>query len=178
MVNAALRRKKVERLYQKYSRLLLKVARDSTDDPYLAEDAVQQTFEKVIARIDDIDDTDERRTGGLLILMCKQAVAEQHRRKTRVIGVTMDSPPEQVSDDPDPLLEHLLRMESPEVIRDYLSWLPDKYLDPLLMHCIEEKSVSCIAHMLHISEKGVYMRIARAKQKIQSHIEKEGGWLL
>ncbi len=36
MVNADLRYKKVERLYQKYFRLLLKVARDSTDDPYLA----------------------------------------------------------------------------------------------------------------------------------------------
>lgn len=177
-MNADLRRKKVERLYEKYSRLLLKVARDSTDDLYLAEDAVQQTFEKVIARIDDIDDTDERRTGGLLILMCKQSVAEQHRRKTRAIGVTMDSPPEQPSDTLDPLSEHLLRMESPEALRDYLSWLPDKYLDPLLMHYIEEKTVTQIAHTLRISEKGVYMRLRRAKQKVQAHIEKEGGWML
>lgn len=64
-------KEKFLRLHEKYSRLLLKVALESTDDPHLAHDAVQQTYERVLTMIDKIREGNQKETGGLLIRMCQ-----------------------------------------------------------------------------------------------------------
>lgn len=47
-------RNKMELLYIKYQRLMFKVAKDILEDDYLAEDAVNDAFVKVVGYLDRI----------------------------------------------------------------------------------------------------------------------------
>lgn len=168
---------KAKRLYEKYSRLMLKVAYDSTDDSQLAEDAVSQTFVKVLDRIDSIDESNEKRTGSLLILMCKQAITEEYKKKCRAIGVPL-AEPNSGATEPDAVISEVLKNESPAILRQQLSWLPSKYLEPLILHYVDELSVREIADRLETSESNVYTLLHRARKKLLDYSERNGGQLL
>lgn len=165
-----------ERLFTKYSRLLLKIANDITDDPHLAEEAVSDTFEKVLKRKKKIDESNERRTGGLLIVMCKQSVAKLYKQKCQSVGVLMSEPPEKMTE-LDEVLEEILQKESSTDIRKQLSWMDPKYLDPLVMYYADEIPVPVISQRLGISENNVYTRLHRAKAILRKRY-KNGGMLL
>lgn len=168
---------KLERLYRKYVGAMLRAAMGATNDRQLAEDAVQQTFEKVIGLIERVDEEDEERTGGLLILMCRQAVFDLHDKKIRTIG-------SQVLDDAwqnyffderqEDLLEQFLRKESAECLREAIKALDKKYAMPILlkygMGCFSAQ----IAKALEIEENLVNQRLYRARQKIKKHLTEKG----
>lgn len=168
------RAEKAERLYKRYSRLLLKIAYASTDDPQLAEDAVSQTFLKVIDRIDTIDESNKKRTGSLLILMCKQMLSEQYKKKCRAIGIPL-AQPDSGATAADAVISEVLEHESPDVIREQLSWLPNKYLEPIILYYVNELSVADIAAKLNTSESNIYTLLHRARKKLLEHSEKNGG---
>lgn len=169
---------KVERLYRKYAGAMLRAAMAATDDRQLAEDAVQQTFEKVIGLADRIDEENERRTGGLLVLMCRQAVADLYESKMRTIGAqTLDH--EAHGENPDmqqeDLLDLLLRKESMEELRQALRFLDPKYAEPLLLKYGAGLSGVEIAKVLGIEENLVNQRLHRAKQKVKEWLAGKGG---
>lgn len=168
---------KAERLYKKYSRLMLKVAYDSTDDPQLAEDAVSQTFVKVLDRIDSIDESSEKRTGSLLILMCKQIITEQYKKKCRTIGIPL-AEPDSGATRPDAVISEVLENESPAMLRQQLSWLPPKYLEPLILYYVDELSIAEIAKRQKTSESNIYTLLHRARKKLLDYSERNGGQLL
>lgn len=168
---------KVERLYHNYSKLLFKIALSVTNDRHLAEDAVQQTFEKVIKIADKIEEENTRATGGLLILMCKQAVSEQYRAKKKSMG-------EQIVDEEgfdvvshDDLWEALLQRQSEERIKDSLKWLKPKYLEPIILKYVYELEVETIAALLGLNVNTVYTRLARGRAMIKRRIIEQGGEL-
>lgn len=168
---------KVARLYKKYSRLLLKDAIKHTDDPHLANEAVSDTFEKVMKRVEKIDETDEKRTGGLLIVMCRQSVAKLYKQKCRSVGISMAEPPDSPTE-ADEVVNAVLQRSSTRDIDERLSWLDETYRVPFIMFCIDEIPVSKIAQRLGISENTVYTRVHRAKRKIREWLDLKGGTLL
>lgn len=168
---------KVERLYNNYSKLLYKVALGATNDKHLAEDAVQQTFEKVIRIADKINEENVRATGGLLILMCKQAVSEQHRAKVKSIG-------EQIVDEDgfeavshEELWEVLVRKGSEEHMKACLKWLKPKYREPIIYRYVYELEVEAIAELLGLNVHTVYTRLNRGRELIKRRVIGNGGEL-
>ena len=172
-----LRGDKAARLYEKYSRLLLKFANGRTDDPHLASEAVSDTFEKVMKRVEKIDEADEKRTGGLLIVMCKQSVAKLYNQKCRSVGIPIAEPPDSPTES-DEVVDEVLQRSSIRDIDERLSWLDEKYRVPFIMYCIDEIPVPKIAQRLGISEVTVYTRVHRAKAKIREWLDLKGGTLL
>lgn len=167
---------KAECLYMKYSRLLLKIAYRKTDDAYLAQDAVSQTFEKILKRLDTIDESDEKHTGALLILMCRQAVVDLHKQKSKVIGILLAEPPSNATA-PDAVENEVVQSCSWGEIRSALSWLPRMYLDPFLMHHLDDMSISEVSQKLGITEGTVHTRLHRARVKLREEYFRNGGKL-
>lgn len=167
---------KLERLYKKYVGAMLRAAMGATNDRQLAEDAVQQTFEKVIGLIDRIDEEDEERTGGLLILMCRQAVFDLHNKKIRTIGTQrlddtcQSSLLEERQED---LLEQFLRKESAQRLRAAIDSLDEKHAIPVMLKYGMDCSSTQIAEALGIEENLVNQRLYRARQKMKKYLTEQ-----
>lgn len=64
-------RDKFERLFHQYERCLKYTAQNILFDEHLAEDAVQETFIRIISCLDKIDESDEHKTIAFLITVIK-----------------------------------------------------------------------------------------------------------
>lgn len=172
-------KEKFLRLHEKYSRLLLKVALESTDDPHLAHDAVQQTYERVLTMIDKIREGNQKETGGLLIRMCQQMVHYLYSKKIKAVGkqpnpdeFDMEQIPDESTRD---IMKDLIQKESTEELVESLSWLHEDFRNPLIYRYVYDMTTKEIAEMLGINENLVYSRIHRAKLKIKNRLKKNGG---
>lgn len=164
---------KIERLYRRYHRLLRTVAFNATDDRFLAEDAVQNTFLKVIRFVDKIDDENPRRLGRLLTIMCKQAVTELFHAKVRAIGTPDDELAyEYEGMTPELYLEHLTQQQQVRYLKCCLEKMDPKYGIPLRMRYVDNVPIAQIAIELGIPENTVYMRIHRARAKLRESMER------
>lgn len=166
----------IECLYERYSRFLLKFAYKQTTDTYLAEDAVSLTFEKVMKNINKLEITSESYTCALLMLMCKRAIIDLSKQKIRAIGIPLADPPDG-STDTDEVINEVLQQNSREEIERILCWLPNKYLEPFLMHHLDGLSVSEISQKTGVSHEAVRSRLRRAKGKLQEQYRQNGGRL-
>ncbi len=61
---------KVERLYKKYSNIMFSEANKILQDKQLAEDAVQQSFIKIISNLHKIDENNCPQTKNFLVIIC------------------------------------------------------------------------------------------------------------
>ena len=64
-------RSKTERLYYTYKPVMVGVAYNILKDKYLAEDAVHQSFIRVINNLQKIDENDCHKTKGFLVIICR-----------------------------------------------------------------------------------------------------------
>lgn len=166
---------KVEQLYNKYARGMLRAANAKTDDYHLAQDAVQQTFIKIL-KMDSskIDDSDERRVFNLLCMMAQQAVTELFNKKAKAVG-------EQILDKEDFQMESecegdpldcLLQKIAVEEVRDAMMSLPDSYLQPMLLKYVHGLTNEDIARTMGIEANNVYIRIHRGREKLKKILGK------
>ena len=72
---------KVERLYKKYKNMLYFVAIKILHEHYLAEDAVQGSFVKVMKHLDKIDERDEISARRFLAIICKNISISIYRKR-------------------------------------------------------------------------------------------------
>lgn len=167
---------KAERLFKNHFRLLIKISLSITNDVYLAEDAVSETFVKTIKRIKLIDDSNKKRVGALLIIMCKQSLADLAEQRIRAVGISVPDP--QVgSTDFNEVENEVLRLNSRDEIQKALHWLPTKYLEPFLMFYLDEIAVIEISKNLKISPGVTYSRIRIAKEMLREEYYRNGGKL-
>lgn len=172
----AMQAEKVERLYRNYYKLMVNIAQKVTDDRQLAEDAVQNTFLKVIRIVDQIREEEPHKTKRLLGMMCRQAVTELYKRKKRVIGSCDDWYKIQYDGlTPDRYLEWLMYQETLGELALCIGLLDEKYGMPITMRYLKGVPVSEIALQLGIPENTVYMRIYRARAKLKENMERISG---
>lgn len=154
---------------------MLRAANNKTDDWQLAQDAVQRTFIKVIKIIDTIDEQSERRTGGLLCKMVRQAVYELYHEKKRCVGEqSVDNDGVQLAGASGDPLEELAKRDAPETLKRMLSGLQENYATLLLLRYGYDMSNEEIATAMGISINTVYVWMSRGKQKLKNMLMKGG----
>lgn len=162
---------KTERLYNRYANLMFKVALDLTKDKQMAEDALQHTFVKVIKIVDKINEDNIKETGGLLILMCKQAVSELYKERARSVGTqAYDEYTEREAVSNEELWETLISKEPEQYMRSAPKWLKPEYLEPVIYRYVYEIDVPVIAQLLGLNVSTTYTRLRRAREQIKRYI--------
>ena len=73
---------KVERLYERYKRLLYKIAYNILKDKYLSEDAVHQTFIRIINNLHKIGEINCPQTQSFLVIMCRNVAIDIYNQRT------------------------------------------------------------------------------------------------
>lgn len=75
---------KIERLYHKYYRLMYYVANKILQDNYLAEDAVQTAFLKLIPNLHKIEDINSHKTKAFVVIVVENVAKRMYTKRRKI----------------------------------------------------------------------------------------------
>lgn len=152
-----------EKLYNKYSKFMFKVAYTILNDNFLTEDAVQQSFIKVIKNLSKIDEKQEKRTRNFIGLITKNVSIDIYN-KTKNQPIYLDE--DYVTDKSYDISHIIINKETIVRLKIHIKTLKPIYQIPLLLHAEQGLSVNEIAEILDLKPKAVQKRIERARAQL------------
>lgn len=83
MVDSPEEKRKIEKLYEKYNRLMYTVAFKVLKHSEDAEDALMEAWEKIIAHLDKINEIDCQETKSFLVIITERTAIDLYRKKSK-----------------------------------------------------------------------------------------------
>lgn len=160
MIERPADRDKFLQVYELYKDLLYRIAMDILKNRDDAEDAVQQTFLRVIRRLDGIDRADSARTRSFVVLLCRYCSIDLYNERKRASVVPPDMPA-------------LAESTQDDFVLDAFRRLPYPYRDLLLLRYRHGYSAREIAGMLGMKYETVKKYIQRAKERLAALLKEE-----
>jgi RNA polymerase sigma-70 factor (ECF subfamily) len=151
-------------LYKRYYAAMVWLAYSVLLDWNLAEDAAQQAFVLACERLPDLKRAD--RFSPWLATICRhtaQDIIRERRRHVRSRGSAFAAGYEQYARD-----------GFAEAVKKAVDSLPPMYREIVVLHYYNQMSYQQIQSVLGISGHVVKGRLARARNKIQAHLKREG----
>lgn len=163
-------REYVEDLYKKYEQPMFKIAYNILHNSTDAEDAVQNTFMKIIDNLEKIRAIDSKETKYYLFYMTRNAAKDIQRKANHL--------PESVEElgelEADISVEDSVMIKIDlEELKTAMRMLPDNEHDILFMNLILGHPPAEIAGLYGISSNTVRQQIFRAKQHLKQILENE-----
>ncbi len=166
-------REKFRRIYAKYHRLIYHVAYQILHNNEDAEDAVQETFMRVVENFSKNSEPICPKTKNFLVIICKNVSLNMLRERNRVSTAELpDSlPDERTGADPQEtsseknLVQHVVGA---------IQSLPDRYRDCMYMELIQEMSYREIASALGQKPETVRKRLQRGKKLLREKLREMG----
>lgn len=135
-------------------------------DPSLAEDALQNVFEKSVERQKELQN--HPNLMGWMVKSLKNEVLMHHRKNSRLEGLEGMSEPAAVPADT------LEARESHRLIFELVATLPDKQREIFHLREVEEMSYEEIAQHLDISLDQVKVNLHRARKTLRQKLINQG----
>lgn len=156
---------KLERLYISYKQPMYHAALRILRQPCDAEDAVHDTFVKIMGHLDKLCPEDECKTRGFLVVAAERTAIDHYRRRKRLGAVSLDCLPEQSA--------ACGARDMDDWICIYLAFflLPTPYATLLWLRYFHGYTDTEISIFLSISEPNVRKRISRAKSRLHTLLE-------
>ena len=167
---------KFELIYEQYGKLMFYIANQILKDKFLAEDAVHDSFIKIIKNLDKIQDVNCHKTKSFIAIIVKNHAINMFNNRKRKYCISLDEVQNILFKDfEDFVLENNNdnNVNSLGDIGKAIMQLPTIYKDVMILKFVHELANPEIATLLNINETTVRKRIERAKQKIQASLEKE-----
>lgn len=155
-------------LYEKYRRLMRKVAYDVLRDHGDTEDVLHESFIKIAKNMDNIGDPYCKETKNYLVIITKNTAIDMYRKKKRIYEREMSVPELKDYQGPHSYIKPNLGPE--QIIPEVLINIPDKYKSVLLLKYVNHYENKEIAKMLNLTEGNVRQRVVRGKQMIEKAI--------
>ena len=166
------KKNKVETLYYTYRHIMFKEAFEILKDQSLAEDAVNESFIRVIRHLDSIEAVACPRTCNFLKIICRNVAKDIYRKRKREDNLLHLLDAEYVSlPTPEDIV---LDRESTDKIINIISHMESTYKDVLIMSKIYHIKRDDLALIFGISAEAVTKRLQRAKTEIKKQLAKEG----
>jgi RNA polymerase sigma-70 factor (ECF subfamily) len=151
----------LEALVREHARLVYRVAFSVLRHHQDAEDAVQETFLRVLrqgARLSEV------RTPKTWLARIAWRVAIDRRKKAGEVAIDelAQAGMELLTHD-DSADDTVLATETGKVVEQLIAGLPEKLRAPLVLSTMDEMSTSEVGEVLHLSEAAVRSRIFRAR---------------
>ncbi len=166
-------RSAVEELYRTYGSTMLYIAQGILKDRYRAEDAVSQSFIKLIDNLQKITFSDCNKTKGLLVIIVRNTCLDMLRSEKGTDVLSPDEMEKETDCSQDLPLEHVISEESYSRMMNCLLKLNDSYKDILRLKYVYDYTNAEIVGILGISEGNARARLYRARQALIREIEKE-----
>lgn len=140
-----------EALYDKYADMLYRIALVNVQNSHDAEDIVHDVFIKYFQT--EISFKDENHQEGWFVKVTINACKDFLRKKAYRTHADIDD------------VHHLKSDEKEETDTIYiLSKVPERYRAVLVLHYLEDYSVSEVSKMLGLSQSAVKMRLSRGRE--------------
>lgn len=165
MIESEEGKSKFENLYLSYRQLMYYIANDILKDDYEAEDAVQQSFLRIVENIDKFPDPPCEKAKGLAVIITRRISIDIYRKRKKRATVSLDG-----EDWPDENTA-AYQEELNDALEKALLLLPDMYAETIKLKFFYEYSILEISEILGISESNVKQRIFRGKQKLKEILE-------
>ncbi|MCL1998725.1 MAG: sigma-70 family RNA polymerase sigma factor [Turicibacter sp.] len=160
---------KIIEIYDKYRGLMFHVALGILKDHAQAEDAVGDSFEKLILNIGKIGDISCYQTRALIVTIVRNTAINIWNKAKRT-----DYTDEEmlIPDNTPPIPDIITSAEGYNSIVETIKALPETYRDVAVLSLINEFSHEEIAKTLDISYNAVKMRLSRAKQILRKQVSR------
>lgn len=158
---------KFEQLYHRYKRMMYGIALRMTGNPGDAEDAVHDSFAKVLRHLSKIEEVSSHKTAAFLVIILRNTVLDMLAKKNRETLCTMEDVPEHKPGGCD-VSEHLEYLELVETLRG----LSERSRDVLELKALYQLSNGEIADFLGISHAAVRKRLERARNELRNALKR------
>lgn len=167
MVDTPEDKRKVEKLYEKYHRLMYVVAYNILRNHEDTEDVVIESWEKIIRHLDKINKIDCQETKSFLVIIVERTAIDCYRKNkkhgnVRVLVEEYETSPYFVARD-----RALDNVELYQVI----DRLPKKYSEVLLLYYVNGFNGKEIADLLGVKENAVMTRLSRGRKRLREELE-------
>lgn len=166
-------RNTIEDLYQNYHRMMLYIAKGILKDQEKAEDAVSQTFLKIIDNLQKFSFQDCNKTRGLIGILVKGICYDMLRSENRREQIPLEES-DLLGDLKDVPYEKLVSEEGYRTILSEISELSEKLSSVLNLKYVYGYSDREIAELLNISQENVRVRLYRAKTALLQKLTERG----
>lgn len=171
--------RKIERLYDKYKALMFREANIILNDACLAEDAVHQSFIKIMNNLDKIDENAERRTRNFLVIICRHAALDLYKKRLYLnrnpdnSNFEFEDEEEEIQIDYAEPSQIIIDKETVARVSKEIDKLPPIYKDVLLLEKLHNNTKEEIAELLGIKYETVRKRSLRARKMLAEALERE-----
>lgn len=169
MLDSEEEKSKFVRIYEKYRYFLWYLANERLKDPWLAEDAVQETFLALTRHMDKTGEPESAATRNFLATIVKSKAIDLLRKRQGIHDeVFEESMIRDVHEDP---LDAWLVQENYDKILRAVEQLDEIYRVVFEYKYLHELSDHEIAEILEVTPKVVNVRIYRARKKLQKLLQ-------
>ena len=160
----------VTKLYTAYDQMMYHIAFGILKNKQDVEDAVSDTFVRIIRRyLDRVADPESDKTKAFMIVAVKSTAKNLYRKRQRDAHADLDL----YDVGEDRLEEDFSRKCDAEAVHKAINQLTDSYQEVLRYKYFYNMTTAEIAEMLEITEDGVRKRIKRAETSLMSILSEE-----
>ena len=163
-------RSMVERLYIDQKQTMYHTAFAILKNKQDAEDAVHETFLRIITNIDKLSDIGSEKIKSFVIIVVKNIAIDIYRKRQK--NVIVDVP-----EDDDANISEVERkvLESSEydILNKVVGMLPETQRNVLILKYYHDMTMADISAMLGVTASAVRTRICRAERKLAKLLEEE-----
>ena len=168
-------RKKAELLYRRYVGLMYYIARKYTKSDEMVEDAVHETFSRLLPHLDQIGDPESKETRNFIGIVTRNTTLNflKHQHLDRQISL-LDENARPIEVAVEFNFENIFADDFIRNIQKCLQALKKEYSDILLLKIKYSFSNKELAILLGINENNVKARLSRARTALRKELEKQG----
>lgn len=162
-----------EHLYNTHSQRLYRIALDKLHNPQDAEDAVSECFLRILNKSANIFEVSPNKRTAFLNILIRNVCAQAFNKlaKENTISVDDEDSPE-IANEVNLEDEVIGKIEHDRLV-EFISQLPPKTRDALVLRLVMGVSSSEAAQQLGITENALRQRIFEARKAIKTFVEKE-----
>lgn len=164
-----------EELYHEYERLLFYIAKKRLGDDHLAEDAVHETFIRVIRHFDEIDEICCPRTKRYLVVIlkniCTDIYAKRKRQPDYPAGENLELFADEEALDYPSTQDLFFQKYDLDMIQAALKTLSEEQQTALYLSVVVGKSREEIAELTDTKVETIKKRLYRARKKLKEALE-------
>lgn len=161
---------KIAYLFKKYRFLMFEKAYEILRDEYLAEDAVQQSFVRIMKNIHKIQDADSHKTRAFLVIICRNIAINMYHKCIKNAQHYEDAVENSYIDPLDIVIDNIVQRQTV----DYIHKLKPIYQEILILRYYFDYDYDTIASLLHISNDMARKRFERGKGELLKLLNKDG----
>jgi len=162
----------IEKLYNEHNDRLYWVAFKILNDKHLAEDVVQETFERLINNLHLLNPENPDKTAALLTVICKHLAIDVIRKQKNEQITELSEKDTTFSESTYNPEKLLISKESYETVLHIIDNMDIKYKSVLLLSCGHKLSVEAISNLLKIPFETAKKRLFRARKAVKEELIK------